>query len=182
MIKNLLAERFKLEWHWSRKEMPLYDLVVAKGGPKMQEWVDRPAGDPQADPAGWGGDGKGPGSDADGYPNIPRDCGGCMSVNAAGKARWHSNKGSAKNLADMIGNQLGMPVNDATGLTKPYDITLSWSSGGGIGGRADADAPADLGVTIEAAVVQQLGLRLVLKKGPVPVFVVDKAEKNPAEN
>ena len=180
MIRNLLAERFKVEFHWSKKEMGMYDLVVAKGGPKLQEWVDKPAGDPKDDPPGWGTGGKGAVTDADGYPNIPRDCKGCMSINAAGKARWRSGKGTVQNLAEMIGNQLGMPVSDRTGLTGQYDITLSWSSGGGIDRRADADA--DPGMTVEAAVQQQLGLKLVSKKGLVDIIVVDKAERTPVEN
>jgi uncharacterized protein (TIGR03435 family) len=35
---------------------------------------------------------------------------------------------------------------------------------------------------MEAAVQEQLGLRLVPKKGAVDIIVVDAAEKKPAEN
>ncbi|MGA7237574.1 MAG: TIGR03435 family protein [Bryobacteraceae bacterium] len=182
MIRNLLAERFKLEFHWTKREMPMYDLLVAKGGPKLQEWVDKPASDPKSDPPGWGGGGRGPAADADGYPNISKDCNGCMSINAAGKARYHASKTSAKDLADMLGNQLSKPVNDKTGLTAKYDITLSWNDGGGVSRRAYADADADVGLTMEAAVQQQLGLKLESKKGMVDIIVVDKAERTPTEN
>ena len=182
MIQDLLADRFKLEFHWSKKEMAMYDLVVAKGGPKLEESVDRAAGDPKNDPPGWGGGGRGAAADPEGYPNIPRDCKGCMSINALGKARYHSTKESAKNFAEMLGNQLGMPVTDQTGLTGKYDITLSWNTGGGSGRRADADTDSDPGLTMEAAVQQQLGLKLVSKKGAVDIIVLDKAEKSPAEN
>jgi uncharacterized protein (TIGR03435 family) len=182
MIQNLLSDRFKLEFHWSKKEMAMYDLVVAKGGSKLKESVDKPAGDAKDDPPGWGGGGRGAQTDADGYPNIPKNCSGCMSINAAGKARYQATKEPVKNFADMIANQLGMPVSDQTGLMGKYDITLSWSSGGGIDRRADADGVADPGVSMEAAVQQQLGLRLVSKKGPVDIIVVDRVERNPAEN
>jgi uncharacterized protein (TIGR03435 family) len=37
MQQNLLAERFKLVVHREKKEMPLYELVVAKGGVKFKE-------------------------------------------------------------------------------------------------------------------------------------------------
>jgi uncharacterized protein (TIGR03435 family) len=182
MIRNLLSDRFKLEFHWSKKEMAMYDLVVAKGGLKLKDWVDKPAGDAKDNPPGWGGGGKGAATDGDGYPNIPKDCNGCMSINAAGKARYHSAKESAKGFADMVGNQLGMPVNDKTGLTAQYEITLSWSSGGGVSRRPDADADADPALPMEAAVQQQLGLKLESKRGLVDIIVVDKAERNPAEN
>jgi len=167
MIRNLLSDRFKLEFHWSKKEIAMYDLVVAKGGPKLKESVDKPAGDA---------------NDADGYPNIPKDCSGCMAINAAGKARYRATKELVKNFADMIGNQLGVPVHDQTGLTGKYDITLSWSSGGGIERRTDTDGGADLGVPMEAALQQQLGLKLIPAKGLIDIIVVDKAERNPGEN
>jgi uncharacterized protein (TIGR03435 family) len=182
MIRNLLSDRFRLEFHWSRKEMAMYDLAVAKGGSKLQESVDKPAGDANDDPPGRGGGGRGAQTDADGYPNIPKDCSGCMSINGAGKARYRATKESVKNFADMIGNQLGMPVHDRTGLMGKYDITLSWSAGGGIASRPDADGSADPGVSMENAVQQQLGLRLVSKKGFIDIIVVDKVERNPAEN
>jgi uncharacterized protein (TIGR03435 family) len=37
MLKNLVTERFKLALHFERKEVPGYELVVAKGGVKMKE-------------------------------------------------------------------------------------------------------------------------------------------------
>jgi uncharacterized protein (TIGR03435 family) len=37
MIQALLAERFKLKAHRETRELPVYALVVAKGGPKLQE-------------------------------------------------------------------------------------------------------------------------------------------------
>jgi uncharacterized protein (TIGR03435 family) len=182
MIRNLLADRFKLEFHRSRKEMAMCDLLVAKGGPKLKEWVDKPAHDTKNDPADWGTGGKGAATDEDGYPNIPKNCNGCMSINAAGKARYRASKQPLKAFADMIGNQLGMPVNDQTGLTAQYEITLSWSSGGGVSKHPDVDSAADPGITMEAAIAQQLGLKLVPKKGLVDIIVLDKAQRNPTEN
>ena len=44
-----------------------------------------------------------------------------------------------------------------------------------------ASTPDDGGQTIFAA-VQQLGLKLEMKKGPVDVIVIDHVEKVPTEN
>ena len=35
-LQALLADRFKLAAHWEAKEAEVSDLVVARGGPKMQ--------------------------------------------------------------------------------------------------------------------------------------------------
>ena len=37
MLRKLLEERFQLAFHRERKEMPVYALTVAKGGPKLKE-------------------------------------------------------------------------------------------------------------------------------------------------
>jgi uncharacterized protein (TIGR03435 family) len=36
MLRTLLAEEFKLRTHFEQREQPVYDLVVAKGGPKLK--------------------------------------------------------------------------------------------------------------------------------------------------
>ena len=37
MLQRLLADRFHLSFHRETREMPVYALVVAKGGPKFKE-------------------------------------------------------------------------------------------------------------------------------------------------
>jgi uncharacterized protein (TIGR03435 family) len=37
MLQALLVDRFHLKAHIEKREMPVYDLVVAKGGPKLKE-------------------------------------------------------------------------------------------------------------------------------------------------
>jgi uncharacterized protein (TIGR03435 family) len=40
MMQALLADRFKLKAHFEMREMPVYELIVAKGGPKLVENPD----------------------------------------------------------------------------------------------------------------------------------------------
>lgn len=37
MLQSLLADRFKLVLHRETKQLPVYELIVAKGGPKLKE-------------------------------------------------------------------------------------------------------------------------------------------------
>jgi len=47
MVQALLAERFKLKVHVEAKQAPVYALVVAKGGPKMEAAVPDPSRKPR---------------------------------------------------------------------------------------------------------------------------------------
>jgi uncharacterized protein (TIGR03435 family) len=44
MQQALLIDRFGLKYHWEKKEMQTYELVIAKGGIKMKESAEDPAG------------------------------------------------------------------------------------------------------------------------------------------
>jgi uncharacterized protein (TIGR03435 family) len=37
MVQSLLEDRFQLRTHWDTRELPVYDLVVGKDGPKMKK-------------------------------------------------------------------------------------------------------------------------------------------------
>src|SRR5262249_53861566 len=37
MLQSLLADRFRLSSHWETKEEQVYELGIAKGGPKLKE-------------------------------------------------------------------------------------------------------------------------------------------------
>ncbi|HTX37668.1 MAG TPA: TIGR03435 family protein [Bryobacteraceae bacterium] len=60
MLQNLLAQRFGLKVHREKREMPVYELVVAKGRPKFNQAVAVP---PAAAPK--------MAFDADGVPVLP---------------------------------------------------------------------------------------------------------------
>jgi len=202
MLQNLLAERFKLRFHYEKKEMQVYDLVVAKGGLKMKESPPEP---PPAPPDGNTGKTAPPPApvnrmarDADGFPILPARRGGTSMVAVPGRIRMRSSAVTVEQLVGALTGQVGRPVTDATGLTGKYDFTLTWGPDGmgAIGGRgasAAMPAPAEGGAvamapdsdpapTIFAAIQEQLGLRLEQKKGTVDMFIIDHVEKTPTEN
>ena len=77
-------------------------------------------------------------------------------------------------LANQLAAALGRPVQDRTGLTGKYDVTLQWAP--------DSSAETDTRPSIFAAVQEQLGLRLDTGKGPVEVLVIDSASRTPRGN
>lgn len=75
-------------------------------------------------------------------------------------------------LADILARELKTPVVDLTATPGAFDFKLEWSIEG------DKD---DIQSALFAALQQQLGLKLELRKMPVDTIVVDRAEK-PSEN
>jgi uncharacterized protein (TIGR03435 family) len=70
-----------------------------------------------------------------------------------------------------LSSLLGRYVGNETGLDGPFDFELTWTPTEG------PQNPDVAGATIFTAVTEQLGLRLEGKRGPVPVFVIEKIDK-----
>jgi uncharacterized protein (TIGR03435 family) len=138
MLQNLLAERFHLKLHHQTKEMPMYALVVGKGGSKLKESVDDPAAATDANGPNGGGPGAGGGFGSggppriqlgrDGFPQLPAGAGrgGLMMMAVNGKMRLQASRQKVSQLAEMLSNQLSRPVTDMTELSKIYDFTLDF--------------------------------------------------------
>jgi uncharacterized protein (TIGR03435 family) len=84
-------------------------------------------------------------------------------------------------LATFLSQWMDLPVLDFTGLQGFYDLKLQWTAERSSSAKPEA-ADSPVGLTIEDAVEEQLGLRLEHRKSPVEVLVVDRADKIPAEN
>ena len=74
-------------------------------------------------------------------------------------------------------DRLGRPVVNQTGLTGHFDFALDWVPDSY---PANADAPLQ-GASFEAAIREQLGLKLESTKAPVRTLIVDHVER-PTEN
>jgi len=156
MLRDMLEDRFSLKIHKDSKEMPIYALVVAKGGPKLEEYADAPG--------------------ASNQPNMMR----------MGRGQINANGVPIGLLVNQLAGMVGRSVIDKTGLTGRYNIKLTWSPDPGEGGALRGPGPgpdgppppsSDSGPSIFTALQEQLGLRLESQKGPVELIVVDKVEK-----
>ncbi len=155
LLLAALEDRFKLKAHTEMRELPVYSLVVAKGGPKL-----KPAEAGNAYANGLKFNGKVAGA-------------GAMSIDVSGN-NYHAEfqATTLETLVDNLTSQVHRQVQDNTGLSGKYDFKLDWSPDD----AKDATLPG-----IFTALEEQLGLKLVPAKGPVECVVVDHVEE-PTEN
>jgi uncharacterized protein (TIGR03435 family) len=175
MMQALLAERFKLTFHKDTKELPIYALVVAKSGLKMEPSKGNPdfGDDTRTRSAPEPGRGPGRGRGGQGIRMMRGEINGANVTVGM--------------LADQLSRITGRSVIDKTGLVGSYDFALKYTPEGTMpAGPKDADnhetAPSDSErPSIFVAVQEQLGLKLESQKGPVDLYLIDHLEK-PSEN
>ncbi len=165
MMQAMLKDRFKLAAHNEERPGEVFALLSTK--PKMKTADPANRSDCKASPS----------------PNPVRNrLIVCQNVTMAQ---------FAVKLTGVAGGYFnGKPAFDATGLTGAFDFTLNFS-GAAVWERASAAGGASAGggtsdptdaISLQDAVQQQLGLKLVTQKRPVNVLVIDHVEENPTDN
>jgi uncharacterized protein (TIGR03435 family) len=153
LLQELLEDRFHLTLHRESRELPVYELTVAEGGPKLQEAKPE---ENHSTIEGHGGKG------------MWRIGEGEFSGQAVGAAA----------LAEMLSGRMGHSVVDKTGLTGKYNFTLRWTpipSQDPLG--VNSAAPPEPTGSLLAAVQEQLGLKLVPQTKSMEVLVIDHVEE-----
>jgi uncharacterized protein (TIGR03435 family) len=188
LLRSLLAERFKLKTHTDSRELPLYDLVLARSdgrlGPELKpsqsdcSKADEVAAEQAAALA------KG---DVAGFVGKPRPCsvstdpsGGPLNIMMRGDGQ------EMKQLVEVLAQFTGRTVRDKTGLTGRYDfamkldlqmvLALAQKMGANVPAGAAASLPESDGSSLMTALNEQLGLKLDSVRAPVDVLVIDSIE------
>ena len=170
MMVSVLEERFGLKYHHETRDLPMYELVVAKGGVKMHASTPDSGGpDPEGpDP------GPGPGP-SPGRHMLMMHRGHVESIGTG-----------MPGLVRALSGQLGRTVIDKTGLTGNFDYRLDWTPDGvapvmAMGGNPapgdNASSQDTGGPSIFTALEEQLGLKLESTRGAVDVIVIDQLEQ-----
>jgi uncharacterized protein (TIGR03435 family) len=147
MFQNLLADRFKVQFHKEPKELPFYALMVDKSGSKMK--LNQTPQDFE----------------------IPFNCSGfgnCRGTRIPmGYFSWILSGFLDRPVIDKTGldNFYDFQLHYTPEL--PQGISKDQIPPG-----TDLDGP-----TIFTALKEQLGLKLEAQKGPVDIYVIDHAEK-----
>ena len=115
-----------------------------------------------------------------GFPTKPT-CGSTMWMGRSnGATAWLFSGVELTSLVTNISEALSAPVSDQTGLTGFFDYALEYLAEEragrptGLDPSNNADTPPP---TLVPALQQQLGLRLEKKLAPMPVVVIDAAER-----
>jgi uncharacterized protein (TIGR03435 family) len=101
MLQALLAERFGLKVHRETKEFPVYNLVIAKGGPKLEETKPE---------------------------DVTRGVSGVSCLFRRGRRGYVQVQGCMpKDLEGLLRFATGRTVIDKTGITTRSDFELRWT-------------------------------------------------------
>jgi uncharacterized protein (TIGR03435 family) len=172
MMRSILEERFKLVTHREKRELPVYELVVARADGKLGPRLHESDVDCEAIGAAMRA-----GTLPPRQPNEPPPC-----RLMGGPARTIAGGATMRQLAANLSVRQERLVFDKTGLTGRFAFTLAWTPD-----HIPTEAPPPgippidpNGPSLFTALQEQLGLKLQPAKAPVEVLVIDRIE-HPAE-
>ena len=152
MLQVLLRDYFKVVVRTEIRQVPAYDLVVAKKGPKLTPAADTK---PENQKLKWVPDGT------------------VQSVTALGQP--------VGSVLAVLRSETDRPVYDKTGLTGIYDYVLKFTPSKFLTDSPPvedgASSPAQAAPAIEKALEEQLGLRLSPTTGNMEFIIIDHAER-----
>lgn len=166
MFQALIRDRFGLQFHMETRPMPVYELTVARGGPKMQALPEQTDAEKEAAE-------KNPAASAErGSLNVNQTPGGILIT--AGGVKMST-------LVATLSNYAGRTVLDKTGLPADYTFQLRWLPEEASAPHGDAGSTAEPLPSLFTAIQEQLGLRMVAGKGDVELMVIDHVD-HPTDN
>ena len=182
MIRAMLADRIRLQTHVEKRQLPVYDLVLARSDgrlgtgirPSDVDCVAKAAADrAAADAALAAGTPPPPRS----IPDFNAPVAVCSGVRVDGGMEGDV---TMEALARLLRPTAGRTVVDKTGLKGSYRIKLQFDRALSNAGPDIAPA-SDTLPSLFSALPAQLGLKLESSKGEQTVLVIDRLER-PTEN
>ena len=168
MLQTLLADRFQLKIRRETKELPVYAVVVARSGSRLQKAKVEDKDCRQAE-------------DEPETPGVT-----CHTVMGGRGRGLHGEAISLSDLMKFVENWSERPLVDKTGIQGLFNIQTSGWVSAQPGAPPPAGAKAEDGTDLADVptlftVFERLGLKLESQKSPVEIFVIEHVEK-PSEN
>ena len=188
MMQALLKDRFRLKIHREAREVPVYEMSAANGGPKLEPFRDGSCDATQV-----------AATERDPGVNYCDSSSTSMSRSSPNQ-KVHTQRMSLEDFCRAISSQVGRPVINKTGITGLFNFTLEYAQEANsdaailqqaetaspglreqmlaiVAARANGPAP----ISIFTALQQQLGLKLEKATGPGDFLIIDSVER-PSEN
>jgi uncharacterized protein (TIGR03435 family) len=163
MLQALLEDRFQLKIHQETRQVPVYALTVAKGGPKLQ-----PTREGSCVPAATAR--LTPGLQPCGMPKLGATSDDLIGETMADFCRLLS-----------LPDSSDRPVIDRTGITGTFDLSIPDPSELSAMRRTRPEDPIPDPLDKLRTLVQRFGLNLVSTRAPAEFLVIDHVER-PSEN
>jgi uncharacterized protein (TIGR03435 family) len=184
MIRTLIESRFQLKSHREPKPLPVYALIVNKGGLKITPVTEETPDPNEAFDVKVNG----------GREGVTLQLGKNSSF-GIGNNKLEAKHLPMQGLADMLARFMDRPVLDMTETKGSFDYTIDLSpedfrsmtirSAVAAGVPLPPEALKLLEGASESSLhtaLQGIGLKLDARKAPVDMLVIDHAEKTPTEN
>jgi uncharacterized protein (TIGR03435 family) len=162
MLQVLLEDRFHLKVRWETKDIPVYALTVAKGGPKLKSTA--PGGEFIKATDGTQIEVHGGSS----LITVP-------TLDGTARTRFTFQASSMEDASQAFSNYFDRPVVDRTGLKGDYDFVLEWEDDPAA--RVRGNPFSGLTSSTLSSSLQAIGLKLESTKAPVQILVIDHVEK-----
>jgi uncharacterized protein (TIGR03435 family) len=164
MLQSLLADRFQLSFRRETRQLPIYLLIVAgknrKPGAKLVPSKEGVCKVP--DPV-------------NPFAVDPMRLCGAFELGPDGLRLVGAPLSS---LMPRLSRLLGRTVIDQTGLRQNFDVNVEWSADESLAMRRPNGAPSDTdAASIFTVFRKELGLDFKAEKGPVEIFLIQRAEK-----
>jgi uncharacterized protein (TIGR03435 family) len=161
MMQSLLADRFQLKVHRDVRDLPVYNLVIIKSGPKLS--ADQTPPDPRQAFINFASPGESSGT-------LPR--GAMREVQGPSGTTLVGTAITMELLVSLLQGQSDRLIIDKTDFKNLFDINIQFS-------RNMAETP-DATASLFTA-IQDIGLKLESAKTSMEVVVIDSVQK-PTEN
>ena len=184
LLRTLLADRFKLKAHTESRELPVYDLVLARSDGRLGPELKPSQSDcSKAEEAGAEQVAALAKGDVTSFVGKPRTCSVSTDPSGGPLNLWMRGDGQEmKSLVEVLSQFTGRTVRDKTGLTGRYDfafkldlqmvLALAQKIGANVPAAA-ANIPQSEGSSLMTTLNEQLGLKLDSTRDSITVVVID---------
>jgi uncharacterized protein (TIGR03435 family) len=158
MVRSLLEDSFQLKAHRETRDLPVYNLLLAKNGPKLSD--DQTPPDPRQQLISFA-------SQGEPQAQLPR---GALRMAAGPTATTVSGTAiSVSRIVELLQGKSDHVIVDKTGFAGLIDVQLTFSPDL----APDPEAPSLL------MAIQDIGLKLEPGKAPIEVLVIDRVQRPP---